>query len=367
MNPSRTRLARSPVRDFTDTLKRYRPDFHYLPRIFVYYLKFAFFEPFRYLEHWIYGRKIRDYRFKDDPIFILGYYRSGTTHLQELMLQDERFGYLNFYQCYFQKGFLVTEWFFKSIFGWIMTTLRYRHPAHNVPFLFNMPGEEDVSMVASGFGLAASWGQIYPRSFKTWFDRMVFFEGATDEEKRLFEEEMLDLFKRTAIANGGKQLLLKSPPQTGRLAWLARTFPRAKFVFIHRNPHQVFKSNQKLWRSFHDQALQRFTDEDAKENILWSFDKCLAAYERDKSELDPSRLIEVRYDDLQADPLRVVEKIYRHLLIPGFDEVKPRFEYFLKQKHGTNIDRYRYDEKDLELAEARLGRWLKIWNYGRPV
>lgn len=360
--------ANSPVWDFTLTLLRNEPGgIRYWHQILLYYAKFIAFEPFRLLEKAIYGRKIAAYRLKKDPVFILGYYRSGTTHLQEILMQDRQFGYLNFYQCYFQKGFLVTERFFKKTFGWIMTTAKYRHPAHNVPFLFDMPGEEDVSMVASGFGLACCWGQVYPKYFRDYFDRTVFFEGTSDEDRELFEFEMMELFKRVAIANQDKQLILKSPPQTARPAMLARLFPNAKFIYIRRNPHLVFKSNQKLWRTFDDQCLQSYTKEQADENILWSFDKCLAAYERDKHLIPQGQLVEISYEELMADPMGIMKRIYEKLSLSGFTEASPRIQAFLDEKHGSNVDRYQYREEEFTLVETHWKRWLELGGYGRPV
>ncbi|WP_427846519.1 sulfotransferase [Aromatoleum aromaticum] len=41
--------------------------------------------------------RIRDVRIKP-PIFVLGHWRSGTTHLHNLLSLDPQFAYPNFYQ-----------------------------------------------------------------------------------------------------------------------------------------------------------------------------------------------------------------------------------------------------------------------------
>src|SRR5262249_35102668 len=43
------------------------------------------------------------------PLFVLGHYRSGTTHLQNLIAVDDRFAYLNAYQANYPNTFLLTE------------------------------------------------------------------------------------------------------------------------------------------------------------------------------------------------------------------------------------------------------------------
>ncbi len=358
-----------PVIDFTETLLKYEPDFKYIGRILIYYIKFSVFEPFRLVERLWLGRKLREFQFSRDPVFILGYYRSGTTHLQEVLLQDPQFGYMNFFQCYFTNAFNLTERLFKKIFQAILRIrfIDFYHPAHNIPFDFEMPGEEDVALVASAFRLAPNWGQLYPKYFRYFFNKTVFFEDCIPEERELFKYEFLDLLKRVALACGNKPLLLKSPPQTARIPFLLECFPNAKFIYIRRNPHLVFKSNVKLWRTFKDQCLQSYTEKQAREEIFWSFDKCLDAYERDKALLGPNRLYELSYEDFMKDPMGKVRAIYQALELPGYTESESRFRSYLDRKHGQNVDRYVYAEEDLAEVERRWSKWLAQGGYTRPA
>ncbi|MBS1962942.1 MAG: sulfotransferase [Bdellovibrionales bacterium] len=369
--PSKRLHTISPLFDFTYTLLNYEPKLtsaKYLTSILIYYIKFSFFEPFRIAERIFLGRKIRNAKLSRDPVFILGYYRSGTTHLQEVMLQDPQFGYLNFYQCYFCAAFNLTEKWFKNLFQWILDLpfIAFRHPAHNIPFKFYLPGEEDVSMVASGFRFASNWGQLYPRKFREIFGKTVFFDNCPPEEKDLFRREMMDLFRRVSLANDGKPLLLKSPPQTARIQFLLEMFPNAKFLFIRRNPHLVFKSNRKLWKTFKIHQLQDFSDAEADEEIFWSYEKCHEYYEEQKKLLRSDQLFELSYEEFMKDPMGHLGRIYSTLEIPGYAVAEPRFRDYLAKKHGQNIDRYKYTEEELKMVETRWAKWFKLWGYGRP-
>src|SRR5262249_12954436 len=138
------------------------------------------------------------------PLNILGYYRSGTTHLQETLLQDPQFGYLNFYQCFFPAAFNSTEAWVKPVFERIIRRIGMLHPAHQIPFSFELPAEEDVSMVASGSRLAANWGQVFPRSFKEIYRKTGLLEGISDAEYAELKHQLHDLFWRVSKANGHK-------------------------------------------------------------------------------------------------------------------------------------------------------------------
>lgn len=59
-------------------------------------------------ENCFYGQRVRNTR-PAPPLFVLGIWRSGTTHLHNLLAQDDRFAYPNTYQTSFPHTFLTTE------------------------------------------------------------------------------------------------------------------------------------------------------------------------------------------------------------------------------------------------------------------
>lgn len=61
--------------------------------------------------------------------------------------------------------------------------------------------------------------------------------------------------KFIAFRNKGKQLVLKNPPNTERIPYLLEMFPKAKFIFIYRNPYVLFYSIRNMWKK----AIRAFT------------------------------------------------------------------------------------------------------------
>ena len=73
------------------------------------------------------------------------------------------------------------------------------------------------------------------------------------------------MLKNIAYYNGEqKQLLLKNPHNTGRLKILKEMqSSNAKFIFIHRNPYEVFNSTKHLYQTtIKSQFLQEFSEGD---------------------------------------------------------------------------------------------------------
>ena len=342
---------------------RYRPSARYSHRVVSYFLKLAVWEPFRYAERLVDRVRAEARVLPQDPVFILGYYRSGTTHLQELLMQDPSFGYMNFFQCFFSTAFNSTERWIKPIFERIIRASGFLHPAHQIPFSFELPGEEDVSLVSSGWRLAANWGQIFPQSFREIYAKTGLLEGISDEELAEFKATYHDLIWRVSKANGHKRLLLKSPPNTGRLALLAEMYPNAKFLFIRRDPYDVFASNKKLWNSFSQTWFEDVDAQTSREHILWSYERSHAAYERDKGLLAPGRLFEVSFEDFIRSPLDTAEAVYEALDLGDFHAVEGRFSDFIDRAHKSSAKPYSLSDQEVDAVNTGLGKWLIQWAY----
>ena len=55
-------------------------------------------------------------------------------------------------------------------------------------------------------------------------------------------------FLKMLTAQYKSQLVLKSPPHTGRLKQLAEWFPGAKFIHMSRHPYRLVPSTMRLWK-----------------------------------------------------------------------------------------------------------------------
>ena len=96
---------------------------------------------FRVLQRLLLKVKIKNVDLKDDaPLFVIGHWRSGTTHLHYLLSQDERYSHLSSFQAFFFNIAFTTKWFFKPILKHVMPETR---PQDNVKVDPNAPAEEE--------------------------------------------------------------------------------------------------------------------------------------------------------------------------------------------------------------------------------
>src|SRR5260370_10822367 len=169
------------------------------------------------------------------PIFVLGHWRTGTTHLHNLLAVDQRFAYPKLYQVLFPHTFLCTE-----RHGWILKCfLEKRRPLDSMAQALHLPNEDEIALGVST-SLSPYMGVIFPRR-RECYDRYLTFQGVPDEEIRAWKSAFT-LFLKKLTWKHDRPIILKSPAHTCRIRLLLELFPDAKFVHIHRNPYVVFQS-----------------------------------------------------------------------------------------------------------------------------
>jgi omega-hydroxy-beta-dihydromenaquinone-9 sulfotransferase len=312
--------------------RRYRrentidPEYRKRARRIGYYSRF--FNPLKLLQDLFYGGKIAETDLSDaELVFIVGHWRSGTTHLHYLMAEDPSFGYLTNYQALFFNIAHLSTARMKAL---VKPFFPRRRPQDNVRITPDAPQEEEqpLSTMTARSGLG---GFYFPRN-DVYFRKYLFFEGCSEAEIAAWEEDYRELLQSISLLNGKKDLVLKNPHNTGRIAVLSRMFPQAKFIFIHRNPYDIYQSTLHLYDSIvKTQFLQHISPEQLQEKIVSCFRQMFRAYESGRSHLREDQLIEISYSSLSQRPLETAQQIYRRLSLPGFDAARPRMEQYLSR------------------------------------
>ena len=79
----------------------YRISLKYLGRVILTLLINLINLPFRIYEKLFINKKYKSQTLEHPPIFIIGHWRSGTTHLHNILCQDDQMGYVNTFQSVF--------------------------------------------------------------------------------------------------------------------------------------------------------------------------------------------------------------------------------------------------------------------------
>ena len=255
-------------------------------------------------------------------MFILGQPRSGTTLLHSLLALDtQRFCYCNTFCAGFPESFLIFESLGKQIFQGILSKTR---PMDNMPLHFDLPQEDELATILLTGGECSPYMSLYFMKDELYYrkyQRMKYSKNIDSttpstcsldidvdttylRQEEYVSQKDLDVWKRnfqylimklkcrdlllqkhmshhnkqqsssTYNKNNKnewspRQLLLKSPCHTGRVQLLLKLFPRAKFIYIHRNPYDIFLSGAYMASTTYGYMfLQRPTNAMLQEYIL---------------------------------------------------------------------------------------------------
>jgi hypothetical protein len=278
------------------------------------------------------------------PVFVLGYFRSGTTFLQNLLEADLTLRSPTWPQVLAPQTFVLGWALLRYLFVPLLPLTRLDAV---VPVGAGLPAEDDFALNNLG-GMSILAGRaILPRR-QAFFNRFHDLDALSADELISWRSHQLAFVQKLTLVAGGRRLLLKSPSHTARVRYLLELFPGAKFVHISRSPEAVFRSNlvlaRELQRAF---ALQSPLPEDEQEEIITA--EYLATelhYLADRSRIPAGDLTEVRLQDLSADPVGEMKRIYRELSLPfsrGCEErmleVAAKFGKQLRNRHPDLTER----------------------------
>jgi len=283
------------------------------------------------------------------PIFVVGHWRSGTTLLHELLTQDPRSGFADTFECFCPSEAISTRWFLPRL----RFLLPERRPMDDMPVSWNAPQEDEWAL--ANLGLPSPYASLaFPNQGLDRRDGLD-VRALSPARRRQWAEGLRWFVQMVSVRVGGR-IVLKSPTHTARLEAILEVFPEARFVHIVRDPRAVYRSTLRLWRTLGSHvALQEPTFDGLEESVLATYEAMFQAYERDRPRVPAGRLVELRYEDLVADPIGQVRGIYDALGLDGFDELAPRIAEYFADRRAYQVHQY---PRDVDVDEIVDRRWL---------
>lgn len=312
-------------------------------------------------ERVVFARRIDRTVLAHPPIFILGHWRSGTTFLHQLLASDPQFSAPNLYQCSFPEHFLVTENWLAPMTAWLQPRTR---PMDAVRNSWDAPAEEEIALMLLTFSspyLVSAFPDAPQRAQR--FDSLA--KGLSPKELDHWKQAYVRLLKKLTLGSD-KPLVLKSPANTSRVPLLLDLFPNARFIHIVRNPYAVFSSTLHLHRVLsRDNSFTATAPVDLEERVLSSYLAMYHSYHLYRVKIPAHARYELRFEDLEADPVGELRKIYRHLNWSGADQIQERLAGELAQHRAFRKNTFQLPE---ETRRRVAERWEPAFlRYGYPL
>ncbi len=318
--------------------------------------------PFRVFERIRFRGRIDSIKIKKPPIFIIGHWRSGTTFLHNLIVQDRQFGYITMLQALFPKSFMTTSFFRK----FLETFMPDKRPMDNMRISINRPQEEELAM--ANLSPASFYNAFYfPNKILYNFNKYVKFEDPNPKIRKEWEETYRGLLKKATYNMGGKQLVLKNPSNMGRIKIILEMFPKAKFIHIYRNPYIVYLSTL----NFYQEAikffmLQKISNSQIKKNVRIIYKKMMQSYFKQRELIPTENLVEIKFEELEKAPLKLLKNIYDTLNLKGFKKNKEKFVSYLQSISGYEKNTYLITKNVISVITKSWSSIIQKLDYSIP-
>jgi hypothetical protein len=312
----------------------------------------------RWFEEKVYGPKVARVEIKP-PVFILGHWRTGTTHLHYLLATDPRFASPNTYQVSYPHTFLTTEAVGARLGGILIPQKR---PMDEVRMSFQAPNEDEFALCQMTL-CSPYLGLTFPRR-QSYYDQFLTLRGLSEAVKVRWKRALVHFLKKLTWRYD-RPLVLKSPPHTCRIKLLLEMFPDARFVHIHRNPYTVFQSTRHWLGAsgpwFH---LQRPNHQGLEERILRVYREMYDVFFEERGLIPAGQFHEVGFEELEKDPIGQVRSIYEALELPDFGQVERALRGYLSSLAGYRKNRF--SELCADWQERIARQWRQCfdeWGY----
>lgn len=339
---------------------RYGVDREYIPRYLGVLTADALLSPMRFWQSVAYGRQIRQTPVHRQPLFLLGFWRSGTTLLHNLLATDPQWGYVNTYQAAMPDAFLAGQGFVRRL---IQNKLPPNRGVDNIPVDLSMPQEDEIALDCM-CGLSPYAYLHFPRSAEETLD-YLFAEDRLDERRKYqWRAQFMRMLKTASYHMGGRPLLLKSPTNTSRITALLELFPEARFIYIQRDPYDTLRSYAGLLRLMNDwHALQRVDFDALLQKQTRVYRQMAEAYLRQRDAIPADRLIEIRYEELEQDKMGQIKAVYDTLGLTGYGDFEPSLAEYVESIAGFQKNPSHVSDSIINLVNENVPFLVSQYGY----
>ena len=291
------------------------------------------------------------------PIFLLGFWRSGTTFLHELFSCDKRLGFPSTYACLNPTHFLLSE----SWIGNNTMQQQVQRAMDKMKYSWISPQEDEFALMI--LGAASPYLALVTPSLMSQPNALLDPNCLSPAERQHWAET-LHLFIRMVSLKQPKTILLKSPPHGYRMPLLPSFFPGARFVIVERNPYEVFASNLKLWRTLLQMySLEPFDGEQIENFVLAAYVIHEKAIHTGVPNVGPGSIARVYYEDLIENPQREMARLYSELELENFEKTRPELERYVRSVADHTRNRFTLSQAQMNRLEQAWGGLIKDKRY----
>lgn len=294
----------------------------------------------------------------EQPIFIIGHWRSGTTFLHYLLGKDPKYGYLTYYQGFLPNVSIAGGYMLRKLISFLMPSKR---PQDNIEIEMDLPHEEENSIATFSIH-SASHSFFFPDN-ERYYRKYALLENLGNREYKRWKNAYKRMMQKISMSNGFKPLVIKNPHNTGRIKGLIDIYPNAKFIHIYRNPYDVIPSTFLMYDMvIQTQYLKNYTPEETMDKIFYYYKTIMANLFDQLALIPEDQLFEIKFEEFQHDAVNIIQDLYKKLKLEYTEDVDKKIKAYAESKKDYKKNVHKIDpnlkkriEKECAFAFEQLG------------
>lgn len=289
----------------------------------------------------------------EKPVFIVGFPRSGTTILFNLLAQDPANRAPQCWEVQYPSPPPKPDTYTtdprisqaEKYFG------QMERMAPELPAIHEVGAQlpqECLPIMSHTMLSPLAWWTFNVPSYQEWVDQQS--AAPAYAYHRHFLEHLQSHYMK-------ERWVLKSPIHLRTLDALLDEYPDARLIFTHRDPAKTIPSVASLFYTVGGIGTDALDATSVgHEHLDWWADALDHAMEvRARNDDKADQFIDIQFEEVIADPVAVLEGVYERFGMPWSDDVERRMRSFLadnpRGKHGAH--KYELDDFGLQLGEIR--------------
>lgn len=292
------------------------------------------------------------------PIIVMGLPRSGTTFFHRLLAQDARNRGLYFWELTHPipptAGTDLRKFTAKLEYNLFRRLTKHFDHIHVIR---DTEYEECIFLMTLTFQSGAYWMLAPVYSYARWCmgsDRLKSY-GEYVQLLKIFQAQAPD-----------RRLVLKAPAHTGSLNEILHLMPDAILVQTHRHPVDVCNSVNSLVYAAHCNVVKRL---DVRKMAEYDVDMLDVELRRNlfSRKYHGVKVHDILYEELLADPLSVVKKLYASHNIEFGISMEAHMKAFINNNPQHKHGKHHYCSADFGMTDAqitdRFEEYMNLFGY----
>ncbi|MCX6268662.1 MAG: sulfotransferase [Bacteroidetes bacterium] len=313
---------------------------------------------FSWIEHIRFAKALKNAPVPDDPIFIIGHWRTGSTFLHQLLSLDPDLSAPTLFQVAVPDSFLVSYPYYRPVFKQVVSEHR---PMDQVVIGMDEPQEDEYAIyrITSYSPLE---NLVFPKSHDYFLNHgSPFLPSGIHLVK--WKNDVAGFFKKLYFKNR-KRIVSKNPFNSYRIKTLYEMFPNSRFINIVRHPNSVVPSTIHMWTILGRQnSLNSRASQPEFLQVVKFLKDLLGTVEKARKDLPSGTMIQIRFEDLEASPVEVIQTVYRELGLSFTDSHEARIRGFMLRNKSFKKNTFSLTAEEKSLISRELEFHMKSFNY----